>query len=142
MPMSPLTGKVAIVTGASKGIGAGIAKGLGAGGAAVVVHYSSSKTGADRVVAAITGTGGTAVAVQGDVSKVADVRRLFAETTLAFRSLDVLVNNAGGFVNLSRLIPSQGKRVRYPGPTYPLVLRFRISVLVLGLALLLKWEAG
>jgi 3-oxoacyl-[acyl-carrier protein] reductase len=95
MEMSPLTGKVAIVTGASKGIGAAIAKGLGAAGAAVVVNYASSQAGADRVVAEITGTGGEAIAVQGDVSKAADVQRLFAETTQAFGALDVLVNNAG-----------------------------------------------
>src|SRR6266478_1710333 len=95
--MSVLTGKVAIVTGASKGIGAGIAKALGAAGAAVVVNYSSSKEGADRVVAAIAGRGGKAIAVQGDVSKVADVQRLFKETKKAFGSLDVLVNNAGVF---------------------------------------------
>jgi len=93
--MSPLTGKVAIVTGASKGIGAAIAKGLGAAGAAVVVNYASSQAGADRVVAEITGTGGEAIAVQGDVSKAVDVQRLFAETTQAFGVLDVLVNNAG-----------------------------------------------
>jgi len=95
--MSKLTGKVAIVTGASKGIGAGIAKGLGAAGAAVVVNYSSSKEGADRVVAEITVKGGRAVAIQGDVSKAADVRRLFTETKKAFGSFDVLVNNAGVF---------------------------------------------
>ena len=93
--MSQLTGKVAIVTGASKGIGAGIAKGLGAAGAAVVVNYASSKVGADRVVAEITSQGGQAIAVQGDVSKAADVQRLFAETQQAFGGLDVLVNNAG-----------------------------------------------
>ncbi len=93
--MSELTGKVAIVTGASKGIGAAIAKGLGAAGAAVAVNYASSKEGADRVVAEITGNGGKAIAVQGDVSKAADVKRLFAETKKAFGSLDVLVNNAG-----------------------------------------------
>jgi 3-oxoacyl-[acyl-carrier protein] reductase len=93
--MGELKGKVAIVTGASKGIGAGIAKGLGAAGAAVVVNYSSSKEGADRVVAEITGKGGKAVAVQGDVSKAADVRRLFAETKRAFGAPNVLVNNAG-----------------------------------------------
>ncbi len=93
--MSQLQGKVAIVTGASKGIGAGIAKGLGAAGAAVVVNYASSKEGADRVVAEITRKGGTAIAVQGDVSKAADVQRLFAETQQAFGALDVLVNNAG-----------------------------------------------
>jgi 3-oxoacyl-[acyl-carrier protein] reductase len=95
--MSKLTGKVAIVTGASKGIGAGIAKGLGAAGAAVVVNYASSKEGADRVVAEITGKGGKAIAVQADVSKTADVQRLFKETKKAFGSLDVLVNNAGVF---------------------------------------------
>src|SRR6266478_1240203 len=93
--MSVLTGKVAIVTGASKGIGAGIAKALGAAGAAVVVNYSSSKEGADRVVAAIAGKGGKAMAVQGDVAKAADVQRLFKETKKAFGALDVLVNNAG-----------------------------------------------
>ena len=93
--MSELKGKVAIVTGASKGIGAGIAKGLGAAGAAVVVNYASSKEGADRVVAEITGKGGKAIAVQGDVSKSADVRRLFAETKRAFGAPNVLVNNAG-----------------------------------------------
>lgn len=95
--MSELTGKVAIVTGASKGIGAGIAKSMGAAGAAVVVNYASSKEGADRVVAEITGRGGKAIAVQGDVSKAADVRRLFAETKRAFGAPDVLVNNAGIF---------------------------------------------
>jgi 3-oxoacyl-[acyl-carrier protein] reductase len=93
--MSELTGKVAIVTGASKGIGAGIAKSLGAAGAAVVVNYASSQEGADRVVAEINGKGGKAIAVQADVSKAADVERLFAETKEAFGSLDVLVNNAG-----------------------------------------------
>lgn len=93
--MSELTGKVAIVTGASKGIGAEIAKSLSAAGAAVVVNYASSKEGADRVVAEITGKGGKAIAVQGDVSKTADVQRLFKETKKAFGSLDVLVNNAG-----------------------------------------------
>ena len=95
--MSELKGKVAIVTGASKGIGAGIAKRLGAAGASVVVNYASSKEGADRVVAEITSKGGKAVAVQGDVSKAADVRRLFAETKRAFGAPNVLVNNAGIF---------------------------------------------
>jgi 3-oxoacyl-[acyl-carrier protein] reductase len=93
--MSELTGKVAIVTGASKGIGAGIAKGLAAAGAAVVVNYASSREGADRVVADIARTGGKAIAVKADVSKAADVRRLFDETKKAFGALDVLVNNAG-----------------------------------------------
>src|SRR5713226_3993059 len=93
--MNKLTNKVAVVTGASKGIGAGIAKSLAAEGAAVVVNYASSKEDADRVVAEITKQGGKAVAVQGDVSKASDVQRLFAETKRAFGKLDVLVNNAG-----------------------------------------------
>jgi 3-oxoacyl-[acyl-carrier protein] reductase len=95
--MGTLTGKVAIVTGASKGIGAAIAAALGQAGASVVVNYASSRAGADRVVAAIVGEGGTAIAVQADVAKVADVQRLFAETTRAFGAVDVLVNNAGVF---------------------------------------------
>jgi 3-oxoacyl-[acyl-carrier protein] reductase len=95
--MNDLTGKVAVVTGASKGIGAGIARGLAAAGAAVVVNYSSSKDGAERVVADITHAGGKAIAVQGDMSKAADVQRLFAETAAAFGRLDILVNNAGVF---------------------------------------------
>src|SRR5476649_757348 len=90
-----LAGKVALVTGASKGIGASIAKHLAAEGAAVVVNYSSSKTGADKVVTEITTAGGKAIAIQGDVSKPADITRLFAETKKAFGRLDVLVNNAG-----------------------------------------------
>jgi 3-oxoacyl-[acyl-carrier protein] reductase len=93
--MSKLKNKVAVVTGASKGIGAGIAKGLAAEGASVVVNYASSKDGADSVVADIVKAGGKAVAVQGDVSKAADVKRVFAETKKAFGRLDVLVNNAG-----------------------------------------------
>ncbi len=93
--MSKLTNKVAVVTGASKGIGAGIAKSLAEEGAKVVVNYASSKGGADKVVAEITAAGGTAIAVQGDVSKQADILRLFAETKKAFGRLDVLVNNAG-----------------------------------------------
>lgn len=93
--MSALKGKVAIVTGASKGIGAGIAKGLAEAGAAVVVNYASSKDGADRVVKEIKQKGGNAIAVQGDVSRAADVKRVFEETKKAFGALDVLVNNAG-----------------------------------------------
>src|SRR5712692_3386650 len=93
--MSRLKNKVAVVTGASKGIGAGIAKSLAAEGATVVVNYASSKEDAERVVAEITGQGGKAMAVQGDVSKASDVQRLFAETKRAFGKLDVLVNNAG-----------------------------------------------
>jgi 3-oxoacyl-[acyl-carrier protein] reductase len=93
--MSELTGKVAIVTGASKGIGAAIAKGLAAAGASVVVNYASSREGADRVVAEIARKGGKAIAVKADVSHATDVRRLFDETAKAFGSLDILVNNAG-----------------------------------------------
>jgi len=90
-----LTGKVGIVTGASKGIGAGIAKYLAAEGASVVVNYASSKEGAEQVVNEITSEGGKAIAVQGDVAKKEDVERLFAETKKAFGRLDILVNNAG-----------------------------------------------
>jgi 3-oxoacyl-[acyl-carrier protein] reductase len=90
-----LEGKVAVVTGASKGIGAGIAKHLAAEGAAVVVNYASSKEGADRVVAEIARHGGQAVAVQADVAKQPEIERLFAETMKAFGKLDILINNAG-----------------------------------------------
>src|SRR5256885_12738253 len=90
-----LSGKVAVVTGASKGIGAAIATHLAAEGAAVVVNYASSREGADRVVARITAAGGRAVAVQADVARKADVERLFVEAKKAFGRLDVLVNNAG-----------------------------------------------
>src|SRR6185312_6075398 len=95
MVSKKLTGKVGIVTGASKGIGAGIAKYLAAEGAAVVVNYASSKEDAERVVKEITSEGGKAIAVQGDVAKAKDVERLFAETNKAFGRLDILVNNAG-----------------------------------------------
>ena len=93
--MKKLADKVAIVTGASKGIGAGIAKSLAAEGAAVIVNYASAKEGAEKVVADIVAAGGKAVAVQADVSKAADVDRLYAETKAAFGEVDVLVNNAG-----------------------------------------------
>src|SRR5882672_3734618 len=93
--MSKLEGKVAIVTGSSKGIGAAIARHMADEGAAVVVNYASSKEGADRVVAAITGKGGRAIAVQANVAKQAEIERLFAETKKAFGRLDILVNNAG-----------------------------------------------
>ncbi len=93
--MSRLSGKAAVVTGASKGIGAGIAKALAAEGAAVVVNYASSKEGAEKVVAEIRAKGGKAVAVQGDVAKTADVKKIFAEAKHAFGRLDILVNNAG-----------------------------------------------
>jgi len=96
--MSKLRDQVAVVTGASKGIGAGIAKALAAEGASVVVNYSSSKAGADKVVAEIVKKGGKAIAVQADVSKQADITRLFAETKKAYGRLDVLVNNAGVYV--------------------------------------------
>ena len=90
-----LANKVAVVTGASKGIGASIATHLAAEGAAVVVNYASSRAGADKIVAEITAQGGKAIAVQADVSKKADIDRLFAETSKAFGKLDILVNNAG-----------------------------------------------
>lgn len=95
MSTKKLSGKVAVVTGASKGIGAEIARQLAAEGAAVVVNYSSSKAGADKVVGEILGAGGQAVAVQGDVAMKSDIARLFAETTKAYGRLDILVNNAG-----------------------------------------------
>jgi len=90
-----LNGRIAVVTGASKGIGAGIAKAFATEGASVVVNYASAKEGADRVVDEITKRGGKAIAVQGSVTKKADVERLFAETKRAFGKIDVLVNNAG-----------------------------------------------
>jgi 3-oxoacyl-[acyl-carrier protein] reductase len=93
--MSTLKDKVAIVTGASKGIGAAIAEHLATAGATVIVNYASSKEGADRVVAEIRRQGGKAVAVQANVAKQADVERLFSETKKAFGRLDILVNNAG-----------------------------------------------
>jgi len=93
--MSKLSGKVAVVTGASKGIGAGIAKAFAEEGASVVVNYASSREGADVVVKKIVAEGGKAIAVQGDVSKSEDVKRLFAEAKSAFGKIDILVNNAG-----------------------------------------------
>ncbi|MCF0074253.1 glucose 1-dehydrogenase [Dyadobacter sp. CY261] len=93
--MNKLQNKVALVTGASKGIGAAIAKQFAAEGAKVVVNYASSKEDADKVVQAITENGGNAIAVKGDVSKESDIARLFEETKTAFGSLDILVNNAG-----------------------------------------------
>jgi 3-oxoacyl-[acyl-carrier protein] reductase len=93
--MSKLEGKVALVTGASKGIGAGIARELATAGAAVVVNYATDRAEADSVVVAITAAGGRATAVQGDVSKSAEVAQLLAETNRIFGTLDILVNNAG-----------------------------------------------
>jgi 3-oxoacyl-[acyl-carrier protein] reductase len=133
--MADLKNKVAVVTGASKGIGASIAKNLGAAGASVVVNYSSSKEGADRVVAEITGQGGKALAVKGDVSKAADVQNLFKETKKAFGSVDILVNNAGVYnfapieavteeefhrifdINVLGLILTTREAVKYFSPT-------------------------
>ena len=104
---SKLSGKVAVVTGASKGIGAEIARQLAAEGASVIVNYSSSRSGADKVVADITSKGGKAIAVQADVSKASDVKQLFAETKKTFGRLDVLVNNAGiyNFAPLDLITP-------------------------------------
>ncbi len=93
--MSKLAGKVAVVTGASKGIGASIAEHLAAEGASVVVNYATSKSGADVVVKRITEKGGKAIAVQADVSKPQEIERLFTETKSAYGKLDILVNNAG-----------------------------------------------
>jgi 3-oxoacyl-[acyl-carrier protein] reductase len=95
--MTKLAGKVAIVTGASKGIGAGIAKALAAAGASVAVNYSSDRDGASRVVAEIRDAGGKAVAIQAHVAKAADVKRLFEETQKALGAPNILVNNAGVF---------------------------------------------
>jgi 3-oxoacyl-[acyl-carrier protein] reductase len=95
--MKKLAGKVAIVTGASKGIGAAAAKALAAEGAAVAVNYSSGKEGAERVASQITREGGKAITIQADVSKTGDVKRMFEETKKALGSIDILVNNAGVF---------------------------------------------
>ncbi len=105
--MGKLSGKVAVVTGASKGIGASIAEHLAAEGASVVVNYGSSKAGAEAVVKRINEQGGKAVAFQADVSKPEDIKRLFAETERAFGRLDVLVNNAGvyEFLPLETITP-------------------------------------
>jgi 3-oxoacyl-[acyl-carrier protein] reductase len=93
--MKKLANKVAVITGASKGIGAGIAKHLAAAGASIVVNYASDKAGAEAVVTGVTAAGGKAIAVQGNVSVEADITRLFEETKNAFGAVDILVNNAG-----------------------------------------------
>ena len=93
--MAPLTGKVAIVTGSSRGIGRGIAEQLGRDGAAVVINYSGSEREASEAVAAIAAAGGKSVAIQASMSQVKDIRRLFAETIQHFGRIDILVNNAG-----------------------------------------------
>src|SRR4026209_3047112 len=95
MKSGKLNGKVAVVTGASKGIGTGIAKAFAAEGASVVVNYASAKQDANRVVDEISKRGGKAIAIQGNVSKKPDVERLFAEAKRAFGKIEILVNNAG-----------------------------------------------
>ena len=113
MKNGKLNGKVAVVTGASKGIGAGIAKEFAAEGAAVVVNYASDKQGADRVVDEISKRGGKAVAIQGNVAKKAEVERLFAEAEKAFGKIDIVVNNAGvyEFVPLEEVTEQQFHRM-------------------------------
>jgi len=110
--MKKLTGKVAVVTGASKGIGAAIAKQLAADGADVVVNYATSREGADNVVAEITAAGGKAIAVGASVSKEADIEALFAETRKAYGKVDILVNNAGvyGFASLEQVTADEYRR--------------------------------
>jgi 3-oxoacyl-[acyl-carrier protein] reductase len=110
--MSNLKGKVAVVTGASKGIGAAVAKQLAANGANVVVNYSTSREGADKVVAEITKAGGKAIAVGASVAKEADIAVLFAETKKAYGKVDILINNAGvyGFAPLDQVTAEEYKR--------------------------------
>lgn len=113
MNIGKLNGKVAVVTGASKGIGAGIAKEFAAEGASVIVNYASAKQDADRVVDEITKRGGKAIAIQGNVAKKAEVERLFAEAEKAFGKIDILVNNAGvyEFVPLEEISEQQFHRL-------------------------------
>jgi 3-oxoacyl-[acyl-carrier protein] reductase len=111
--MSKLKGKVAVVTGASKGIGAAVARQLAADGASVVVNYSTSREGADKVVAEITEAGGKAIAVGGSVAREADINSLFSETKKAFGKVDILVNNAGvySFAPLHQVTAEEYKRL-------------------------------
>src|SRR4029450_7340366 len=113
MNTKKLDGKVAVVTGASKGIGAGIAKQFAADGADVVVNYASAKADADKVVDEITKRGGKAMAIQGNVAKKAEVERLFAESEKALGKIDILVNNAGvyEFVPLEEISEQQFHRM-------------------------------
>ncbi len=99
-----LTGKVAVVTGASKGIGAGVAKALGREGASVVVNYASSKEGADKVVAEIENAGGKSIAIRADIAQAREIETLFAKTKEQFGKVDILVNNAG----IYRMTPLEG----------------------------------
>jgi 3-oxoacyl-[acyl-carrier protein] reductase len=110
--MGKLNGKIALVTGASKGIGAAIAESLAAEGATVVVNYASSKSGAESVVARIGEKGGKATAIQGDVSQPPEIRRLFSEIKKAYGKLDILVNNAGiyEFAPLEAVTPEHIKK--------------------------------
>ncbi len=110
--MKKLTGKVAVVTGASKGIGAAIAKQLAADGAQVVVNYATSREGADKVVTEITEKGGKAIAVGASVAREADIETLFAETRKTYGKVDILVNNAGvyGFAPLDQVTADEYKR--------------------------------
>jgi 3-oxoacyl-[acyl-carrier protein] reductase len=113
MKNGKLNGKVAVVTGASKGIGAGIAKAFAAEGASVVINYASAKSDADKMVDEISKGGGRAVAVQANVAKRSDVQRLFAEAERAFGKIDILVNNAGvyDFVPLEEVSEQQFHRM-------------------------------
>jgi len=110
--VSQLSGKVALVTGASKGIGAAIARALAAAGATVVVNYASSREDSDKVVASITAAGGKAIAIQGNVASEADVLRIFSEIQKNFGHLDILVNNAGvyGFTAIEQITPDEYNR--------------------------------
>src|SRR5947209_2736303 len=152
MATKKLAGKVAVVTGASKGIGAAIAQHLADEGASVVVNYASSKEGAERVVAEITGKGGKAVAVQANVAKKADIQQLFAKTKAAFGRLDVLVNNAGIYefapleqvtaehfhrqfdLNVLGLILTIQEAAKYVGPEGGSIINISSNASTLGLA--------